>query len=258
MKIWIQSSSTLGATPLWEPYEKNLREYCNKICREGNEVVPYGVPRRHEKQRLYPYFHELNQNLVIENAIRAQKEGYDAFCVNCAGDPAHKEIKNVVDIPVVQLLESMLHFAYMMGTRFAFLVYESNAIIRHYELVREYGLTERMINPIVFDVVHSDLPKGFKNPEPLIKAMMPAAEKMVEQGAEVLIPTCGCLSLVLATHNIRRVKGAPILDGTALVIKIAEMLVDLKKLGLERSTANLSMKPTREELAEARRIYLNL
>ena len=258
MKIWIQSSTSLGVSPLWEPYERNMREYCNKICREGNEVVPHGVARRHEERRLYAYFARLNEEQVIENAIQAEKDGYEAFCINCASDVARRELKDVVDMPVVQLLETSLHFACMLGKKFAFLAYEKGGLLKIKEIVREYGLSERMSQTVPFECVHTDLPKYFEDPNPLLEAMMPAAEKMVEEGAEVLIPTCGCLSLVLSTNNIRRVKGAPIMDGTALLIKTAEMLVDFKKMGLERSTTNLSLKPTKEKLAEARKIYLDV
>ncbi len=256
-RIWLQSSTKLGSSPVWAPYEKTLREYGNKVCRSDSEVVPYGVKDRHEKQGMYHYFHYLNNGLIIENAIRAEKEGYAGFCVHCALDPAQKELRNVVDIPVVHLNETMMHMACLLGKRFSFLAYQPPLLSKYCELVREYGLQGRFIKPVLFDIVHEDLPQKYlSNPEPLLRIMSPAVKKMVEEGTEVLVPTCGCLSIALASHNIRELEGATVIDGTAVAVKMTEMLIDLQRLGLKRSRVNLSLQPSKEQLAEARKIYL--
>ena len=256
-RIWLQSATKLGASPVWEPYEKALKEYANKVCRPDSVVVPHGVSDRHEKQRMFHYFSYLNQGLIIENAIRAEKEGYDGFCLHCAEDPARKELKNVIDMPIVQLAETMMYVACQLGNKFSFLAYENVLLLRCSELVWEYGLRDRFVKPVMFNIVHEDLPQKYlSDPEPLLKIMAPAARKMVEEGAEVLVPTCGCLSLACALNDIREIEGMPIIDATAVAIKMTEMMIDLQKLGLRRSNVNLSLHPSHEELADARRIYL--
>ena len=52
------------------------------------------------------YIRYLNEAQVIDNAIRAEREGYDAFCVGCTLDPGIAQIKEILDIPVVFLSET--------------------------------------------------------------------------------------------------------------------------------------------------------
>ena len=64
------------------------------------------------------------------------------------------------------------------------------------------------------------------------------------------------LSPFLSEHGIREVNGVPFVDGVAAVIKMAEMLVDLKNMGVVRSKQGLDISPvSKEELIEARRFY---
>ena len=48
------------------------------------------------------------------------------------------------------------------------------------------------------------------------------------------------------------VDGAPIIDGLAAVVKTAEMLVDLKAVGIERSRTGLFVAPNDEEFSKLR------
>ena len=50
MRIWWQSSLSLGADPIWAPYQESLIKHVQKVARAGTEVDVHGV--KFEEPRL--------------------------------------------------------------------------------------------------------------------------------------------------------------------------------------------------------------
>ncbi|MBT7636700.1 MAG: racemase, partial [Rhodospirillaceae bacterium] len=67
-------------------------------------------------------------------------------------------------------------------------------------------------------------------PEPLIERFHVAARRLIEQGAEVIIPGEAPLNVMLARHGVSEVDGVPVLDSLAAWVKQAETLVDMRRL----------------------------
>jgi hypothetical protein len=69
----------------------------------------------------------------------------------------------------------------------------------------------------------------------------------VAQGAEVLIPTCGVLNQVLRENKVRDVSGCPILDGSSVLLKLTEAMVDLRRtIGLGHVGTGITREVMRE------------
>ena len=123
MRIWLQSVASLGRNPVWEPYEKVLIKHAQEVARPGTTVDVRGVEIMTAGIDSSHYFEYLNTSQVINNAILAEKEGYDAFALNCMLDPGFFELKEVVDIPIAFALESSCHIACLLAPKFALLAY---------------------------------------------------------------------------------------------------------------------------------------
>jgi allantoin racemase len=76
---------------------------------------------------------------VIYNAIRAEKEGYDAFLVGNISDAGLAEVREVVNIPCLGM-----HLACMMGANFGLVMISRKWSARVLENVRRYGLEHRL------------------------------------------------------------------------------------------------------------------
>ena len=63
----------------------------------------------------------------------------------------------------------------------------------------------------------------------MIEGFTREAARCVAQGAEALIPTCGVLNQVLRENKVRDVGGCPILDGSSVLLKLTEAVVDLRR-----------------------------
>ena len=66
------------------------------------------------------------------------------------------------------------------------------------------------------------------------------------------LPAAGYLSMFLAKNGVREVEGLHVMDVIATVIKVAELLVDLKNIGIDRAGIYAPVK--REDLSAFRKV----
>ena len=89
----------------------------------------------------------------------------------------------------------------------------------------------------------------------MLEELRPVARKAAKHGADMLISTSGILTMILATHGITEIEGVPFLDSVGVAIKTAELLVDLKKMGVDRVRRGLFTPLSKEELSDVRKLY---
>ncbi|CAG4885151.1 Hydantoin racemase [Georgfuchsia toluolica] len=255
MKIWYQSGASLGIDPAWDEYEQTLKTYLNQVARPGTQVDVHGVElfsHSDDKYRFEEFFHD---GQIVQNAIRAEREGYDAFCVGCARDPAGISLREVVDIPVSNLLETSMHMACLLSPNFSLLAHGQPLLRRQIELVKRYGLSERFIECNSFEVTLDELQGGFSDPKVIMDPAMGVAEEAKRKGVCMFVNACGCLNAVMGKYCLRELGGIPVLDGAALSIKMVEMLVDLKAIGVGRSKLGAFTPVPKDILASVMKLY---
>ena len=98
------------------------------------------------------------------------------------------------------------------------------------ERFRSYGLGERLAGVQWTGFGFRDVLAGYANPGPLIERFQEAARRTIATtGADVLIGGSMPLSVLLAVNGVSRVDSVPVVDGLASTIKMAEMMVDMRK-----------------------------
>ncbi|MBI2314426.1 MAG: hypothetical protein HYU77_18210 [Betaproteobacteria bacterium] len=255
MRIWYQSGASLGRDPAWTEYETALKTYLNKVARPGTQVDVHGVElfsHTDDKYRYEEYFHDRQ---IVENAIRAEREGYDAFCVGCARDPAAVALREVVDIPVCNLLETSMHVACLLSPNFSLLAHGKPLLRRQIELVKRYGLSERFIECNSFEVTLDELQGGFRDPQVVMNPAMAVAGEAASKGVCLFVNACGCLNAIMGKYCLHEIGGIPVLDGAAVSIKMTEMLVDLKGIGVNRSKLGAFTPVPKDVLASVLTLY---
>lgn len=255
MRIWYQSSTSLGSDPVWSPYEESLKKHVQKVARPGSKVEVHGVKVSHPLVERSSYARYLNQAQIINNAITAEREGYDAFCVGCAGDPGFLEIRGTVSIPVAFLAESCFHLASILADKFSLLAHSRTTWLAARQRIKQYGLQERFIPSSFFNLSMPDLRNGLENPEPVIDIVKQSGREAIELGAGILLSDCNILNMVLVNCGLREIDGVPILDTAGAIVKVAEFMVDLEQIGIFRGKTGLYTPLSKEELASVRRLY---
>src|SRR5262245_59181142 len=112
MRIWYQSLVDEGSAP---GYFDGLMAHARKVARPGTEIslrgLPAGAYGEHAPADVvtYPYLASLHMQFILDNALQAEAEGYDAFAVGSVQDPGLEEVRSLIDIPAVGYGESAMH-----------------------------------------------------------------------------------------------------------------------------------------------------
>lgn len=169
---------------------------------------------------------------VLGNAIRAEREGYDAFVLGHMQDSGLWECKSVVDIPVLGLGEcSMLH-ACTLGMRIGIVTINRRFIPGFHQQIKRYGLEQRVVGVDAMSFEPGEITAAFASQERFqqaAKSFEKQAAPLVEQGVDVLIPGGGIPMLLFGKQHGFNVGGAPVLNGLPVLIKMTEMAVSLKR-----------------------------
>jgi allantoin racemase len=170
---------------------------------------------------------------MIANAIKAEKEGYDAFVIGHFQEPGLIEVRTAVDIPVVSLGEANLYAALAMGHRFGLVTVDPTFIPWHDRQVRGHGLGERYVGTTTLKMNLPQFMKAFEDDEAYVAVrddFVAQVRPLVAAGAEVIIPSGGLPMLLFDRESPFMIEGAPVLNGIAVVAKAAEMALALKKV----------------------------
>src|SRR5215468_3098449 len=104
MRIWHQSLTVLENLPA---YADRMRTHIARIKRPDTVVDLHGMhrdtyPADYPGDDIaYSLLFQMHSLQWVQNALQAVKDGYDAFAMCTLADPLHREIRSVVDIPVV-------------------------------------------------------------------------------------------------------------------------------------------------------------
>ena len=263
VKIWHQSFTTLARVPA---YIENLKAHVKKVTRPDTVVEIHGShPGTHGHRPGdgpstdigYAYLQSLHMHQFAYAAILAEERGFDAYAIATLPEPGLREIRSLVNIPVVGYGESAMLTACQLGLKFGVLLFVQEMIPQIEMNVRNHGLSERFAGArYVGFSSYEALPNAEIAPETLDK-FNASARALIAEGADVIIPGEAPLSILLKRAGISRVDDVPVIDGIATVLKSAEMMVDLRRQqGVTRSTRGYyQAMPPRHRIKELADLY---
>ena len=126
MRIWHQSFTVLDQLPA---YAARLREHFKKVARPDTEVVLHGMHPQTYRTNYpgtdirYNYVQYLHGQQFVMGGIAAEEAGFDAYAIMSIPEPALRETRSVIDIPVVGYGESSMLVARLLGERMGALIF---------------------------------------------------------------------------------------------------------------------------------------
>ena len=260
MRIWHQSFSDLDLVPV---YRTTLQRHAAEVMPPGKSVTLHGLRPGTYGRDFAPihairhrYLEMLNEQQVVEAALAAERAGYDAFALGCFFDPALRACRSLVDIPCVGLSETCMLVACSLGHRFGLVSLEGAQRAQHEELARAYGLKERLAGVVPMDPPIDEymLEVGEEEARPLLDAFGEACRRLVEMGAEVVIPGDGFLNEFVWRHGVRTAHGgAVVMDALGTLFRYAGFMAGARAaLGLQLSRVGHYARPPPAMLAQAR------
>lgn len=206
-------------------------EYAKSVLSDEFEVKVRNLPKapptiecEYDKDLATPY--------VIEEVLRANKEGFSAVIINCFDDPGLEASREVSAIPVLGIGETAITFALLLGYRIAIISTGENSRVTYYKRAVALGLEKRISYVSGINISVRDLRKDMKKVKELI---LNEIKKAVEEhDAQVVVLGCG--GFIGLAEDLSKECGIPVIDPTLVTLKVAESIV---KLRLSHSRAHL-------------------
>ena len=260
MRIWHQSFTVLAQLPA---YADALQQHFSKVARPDTEVVMHGMhPDTYRTN--YPgtdirhaYFQYLHGQQFVLGGVAAEEAGFDAYAIMSIPEPALRETRSVIDIPVVGYGESSMLTATMLGDRTGVLLFIEEMAPLIQQNAERLGLAGRFGGAKPVGFTFNDVLKGYDEPASLIERFQSAAREMIKTGVDVIIPGEAPLCVLLARNGINRVDDVPIVDALGATIKMAESMVDLRRSsGLAPARRGyFTEQPPRDRVKELVKMY---
>lgn len=185
---------------------------------------------------------------VIQKSLQAEKEGYDAMVLGHFQEAGLEEIKALVDIPVLGLGETSMHYACSLGRRFGLVTIDPVYIPWHEDQILKAGLSQRCTGVGAMKTTPELYMRAFEDEDTyqnVLAQFREQAQPLLDRGADVLIPAGGLPMLLLSRENGLKIDGAPVVNGINVLVKSAETAVRLKRIdGLSISRRSNFARPS--------------
>lgn len=174
--------------------------------------------------------------VAVMEAVRAYPEPYDAVIQAGYGEHGREGLQEVADGPVVDITEAAATTAQFLGHRYSVVTTLDRAVPLIEDRLLLAGLAQRCASVRASGMAVLELES---DPERAVEAIAEQAERAVrEDHAEVICLGCGGMAGL--TEAVAARTGAPVVDGVASAVTIAEGLV---RLGLSTSRVRTYARP---------------
>ena len=228
-----------------EAMEKTFAEYVSPGFEVDFRGVKYGGYEGF-------YYKAVTVPYIVDEIIRAEKEGYAAVTSQCFLDPGVTEAREAVRIPVVGAAEASLYIAMMCGDRLGIVTTGGTYRTPHHgsvmrmirTMVSSWSISARVVylgttRSTVFPAV--DSPEAKQVFDDIEKESNKAIE---EKGAEVIV--LGCTGFAGYAVELQKRLDVPVVDSSIAALKFAELLVTMDLTHSQLTTPSphhLGVKP---------------
>ena len=145
MRLWEQG---LVATYTLPGYKELIHEHYDAFRRPDTVIDIHGVKDEANEASAkvagravnYAYLHRMHDSQILKNILKAERDGYDGVMIGVLQDPALREARGIVDIPVIGYGEVSMFTGCMLGERFSFLCINPQMDTLVQQMIHERGL----------------------------------------------------------------------------------------------------------------------
>jgi allantoin racemase len=154
----------------------------------------------------------------------AERDGFDAVIIHCFVDPGLRAARQRVRIPIVGPGEVTLRGGAMLNCKIGMVTPSNETVDSHWEQVRDFGLEKRFVGIEPIEGPLSPFPQ--QDPRAMTEALVVAARKLVDKGAELICPSgLAYIPIRVSAVEVSRELSIPVLDPALLSLRTAEMMV---------------------------------
>ncbi|MCD6263554.1 aspartate/glutamate racemase family protein [Candidatus Bathyarchaeota archaeon] len=164
---------------------------------------------------------------MVEKALRAKEEGFDAIVINCFMNPMMEGLRELLDIPVVGAGEAAVHMASMLGDNFSIIDPGPPHQAYSHRVAAAAGLLHKLKSVRYLNLGVAGLGQDF---ETVLGLIVEEAVKAVEEdGAHVIV--FGCTGMRRYAERLAEEMekyGVPVVEPITAAVNVAEILVRLR------------------------------
>lgn len=146
---------------------------------------------------------------------------YDAVVMAGFGEHGREGVRELVDVPVVDITEAAAHLACLLGRRYGVVTTLERSRGQIEDSLETAGVARNCAAVVGTGLNVLDL----GDDERTETAFLAAAERACAAGAEVLV--LGCAGMTGLQRAVGEKLGLPVVDGVAAAVKLAESLLAL-------------------------------
>jgi len=226
------------STDIWnEPAEKEMNKY-----KDNDTSIDIINIEKGPESLECTYDEVWSELFTVQEAEKAEREGYDGVIIYCFGDPGLRAAKEKLDIPVVGINEPSIHIASILGDKFSIIspgpavrgTY--NGVVLTKDKLKLYGFEHKCVSVRSIGIPVLDLEKD-KSRE-AEKVFEEAKKAVDEDGADTIVLGCGSI-LGVEERILKELKVPVVVPGVA-ALKICE---DLICMGIAQSKRYFGTPP---------------
>lgn len=172
----------------------------------------------------------LSDLATIEVGLSAERDGFDAVCIETITDGGLEALRSALRIPVLSAGQAAYHTALLLGRRFSVIVVWEGFRLAHERTLRLHGLSDRCasIRDLGFKPGDVDFANMFGDREEEYFALMvEVAKQAIEQdGADSIV--LGSTTMYKARQYLASHLPVPVIDPGTALYKQAETILALR------------------------------
>lgn len=173
---------------------------------------------------------------VLRQVALAAGAGADAIVLDCMGDPGLGAAREITSIPILGPAQTSMHVASMLALNFSVITIGDSVEGIFHELIRRYGMTDRVRSIRTVDIPVLDLAGEGRLRSALIQQ---AEHAFDDDGAHAIVLGCTGMRGMAATIEEHLVQTGrmriPVIDPVAAAFSMAESLAGLGLAPSQRS-----------------------
>lgn len=197
--------------------------YCRKTVSSETDIYVKNLSKG-PKAIEYDYDREIAAPYVVEEVIKADKEGFDAIVINCFDDPGLDAAREVSDKLVLGIGETSIMAALLLGHRIAIISTGRQSVPIYHKKTMALGIKDRIVHIAGIDIGVLDIRKDINKVKEIL--FREIEDSVKQHGSEVVVLGCG--GFIGLAEELSTKAGVPVIDPTLVTVKIAESLAKLR------------------------------
>jgi len=198
--------------------------HCARTVAQANTRIIAVSPRMGPASIESHYDEALSVPGILDEILSGEREDVDGYVIACFGDPGLYAARELARGPVIGIAEAAMHTASFIGTGFSVVTTLRRTCNIAWHLAERYGMERFCRNVRASDLPVLDLEKPGSDARRIITDA--CRQALDEDRSDCIV--LGCAGMADLCESISDAIGAPVIDGVACAVKMAESLISLR------------------------------